>query len=164
MVVPGVDATCIPVGKGSLTETFVNDPRSDAEAEITSVKVDVAFGAIVVGAKALVIVGAAFPEMTSDADGLTTLLLFVQPPPTLFDTETVKVVVPGGVAAVVLIVRVVVVLPLETVAGLKEAVVPAGCALQFTTGGFDTQPCPVPAHPVVIGKLAEEPCGTGLGV
>ena len=57
-------------------------------------------------------------------------------------------------------------MPLDTVVGLNEYVVSADGApsVQLRVTGIETHPVPVPDHPVVIGKVAELPCTTGLGL
>ena len=156
-VAAGVDATCIPDGKGSLTDTFVRFERSAAEAEITSVNVDGLLGAMFAGVNDLVIDGDAFPETTRLALLVSTLLFDEHPPPRLFDTVTLKLVVLGGVSAKVVIVRVDVVLPLETVVGLNTAVTSALGGVQLICNGFEVQPRPVPDHCEVIGNVVELP-------
>jgi len=82
-----VDATVIPVGSGSFTETFVRLEISAADAESTSVSVDVPPGAMFAGVNVLVTDGAAFPETTSVCPP-PILLVAVQPLPALFATTT----------------------------------------------------------------------------
>jgi hypothetical protein len=62
---------------------------SDGDAESTSVKVEVAPGAMFAGVNVLVIDGAAFPEMTIVPPPLV-LLVAVQPLPPLSATVTEK--------------------------------------------------------------------------
>lgn len=149
LVAAGVDATFIcdgVEGSGSLTETLVSEEVSAASAEITNVRVEVAFGAMLTGVNDLVMDGAAFPETTSAAVFVSTLLFDEHPPPKLFETVTVNVVVLGGVSPKVVIVKVDVVLPLETVVGLNTAVTSELGGVQLICSGFEVQPRPVPDH------------------
>jgi len=89
----GVEATCICaglVGNVSLTETLVRLEMSFDEAESTSVKVDVAFGAMLAGVNVFVMEGAALPEITIVPEPLV-LLVAEQPPPELSATVTEKI-------------------------------------------------------------------------
>lgn len=157
LVGAGVPATVIPEGRGSLTATPVSVEVSAANAVSVSVKVEVAFGAMFAGANALVIEGGAFPDTTRLEPELATMLPLLQPPPALFPTSTLKLVVLGGVSENVVIVRTEDVLPLETVAGLNVAVVSGLGGVQTIIRGFETQLSPVPVHVVEIEYVAELP-------
>jgi hypothetical protein len=87
------------VGSVSLTERFDSAERSDPDAVIFSVSTEVPFGAMLVGLKVLVIVGAALPVTTRVPVELRTALLVEQPVPDPDSLEIVNwnVVVPGGV-------------------------------------------------------------------
>jgi hypothetical protein len=157
LVAAGVEATCIPEGRGSLTATPVSVEMSVAKAVSVSVKVEEAPGAMFTGEKALVIEGGALPDTTRVDPELATMLLPLQPPPALFPTSTLNGVVLGGVSEKVVIVRTEDVLPLETVDGLNVAIVSALGGVQTIIRGFETQLSPVPVHAVEIEYVAELP-------
>lgn len=140
LVAPGVEATCIPEGRGSLTATPVSVEVSLADADRLSVKVEVVFGAMFVGKNVLVIDGAAFPVTTKVALELIVLLVVVQPLPWLFEAVTAKVYVPGGVSFAVVIIKVEVEPLLEMVVGVNVGFVSFGgadCQVRLT--GFEVQ-------------------------
>jgi len=152
-----VDATVIPGGSGSFTETFVRLEISAADAESTSVNVDVPPGTMLAGVNVLVTDGAASPETLRVPPPLV-LLTAVQPLPALLATTTWKLYGPGGVSGPVVIVNVVEVLPLETVVGLNVPPVSVGAPSgKLSVTGIEVQLRPVPDHCVVIGNVAELP-------
>ena len=154
-----VDATVIPVGNGSFTETFVRFEISADDAASTSVRVDVPPGAMFAGVNVLVTVGGAFPETTSVCEP-PIVLVAEQPLPKLFPTFTVKKYDPGGVSVPVVIVNVVDPPPLalETVVGLNAPLTSVGGpSVKFSVTGIETQPAPVPDHVVLTTNVAELP-------
>jgi hypothetical protein len=93
---------------------------------------------------------------------LLTELVPHAPVPPVVAAVTVKFVEPAGVDAVLLIVRVVVVVPFETVVGLKAAVSPVA-GVQLMESGAEVQ-VPEPVQVVVIKYVALEPTIAGFGV
>lgn len=93
---------------------------------------------------------------------LGTELLPQLPVPPVDAAVTVNAVVPPGVEALVVIVRVDVVLEFETVVGLNEAFAPVG-SVPLNTRGMEVQ-VPLPVHVVVIRYVEEFGGVTGLGV